>query len=102
MILDFAAVVLLVVAFVCILFGVPLYLINIVRMTRHAKKAPHGWHDWWGLNRNNLLFFPAMLDEAGRRYRTLALQGLRIGLVGLIAGIIGMARLKSLDAFFPA
>ena len=83
-------VILAVISFVLMLFGTPLLLYYGVRMGNHKKDDSESWHDFWGLNRNNLIFFPARLDETGREYRGKALYGAKLLFAGASVGVVAM------------
>ena len=76
------------VAFACIAIGVSVIACNMIRMSRQRLSTAHGWRDLWGLNPNNLIFFPNLLTEEGRKYRRLAIKGIVIAGIGVLAIII--------------
>lgn len=76
------------VAFACIAIGVPVIAYNLIRMSRHKLSAARSWRDLWGLNPNNLIFFPDLLTEEGRKYRRLAIKGAAIVGIGAVAIIV--------------
>jgi hypothetical protein len=87
-ILQIAGLIFAVAAFICLLFGVPILGYYLVRLAfRRNPNIPLSWHDLWGLNRVNLLFFPAFLDEEGKRYRKTALQAAKRMMVGVLLAI---------------
>jgi hypothetical protein len=79
------------VAFVCIAIGVPLLAVNAIRMTRHKATGNQSWHDMWGLNKFNLLFFPSLLTVEGRRLRSLAIRGAKITLIAVLSMVLASA-----------
>jgi hypothetical protein len=79
------------IAFVCIAIGVPLLAVNAIRMTRHKATGNQSWHDMWGLNKFNLLFFPSLLTDEGRRVRSLAIRGAKIILIAVISMVLASA-----------
>jgi hypothetical protein len=83
-------VVLAVISFVLMLFGTPLLLYYVVRMGNYKRDKSESWHDFFGLNRYNLIFFPARLDDRGREYRGKALYGAKLLLAGASAGVVAM------------
>jgi len=89
-VLSLSGVVLAVVSSVCIAFGTPMLIYFTIQTGRHRKDVPSTWHDSWGLNRNNLIFFPSLLDEEGQRHRQRALWAGKIALLGVLSGVIAM------------
>jgi hypothetical protein len=83
-----AGVLLPTIAFACIAIGVPLIAYNLFRMSRHKLPSSRGWRDLWGLNPNNLIFFPDLLTEEGRGYRRLAIKGVAIVGIGVLAIVL--------------
>lgn len=81
-IIGLTGMVLIVIASVCCLIGAPLAIYYTLRMGRCKKTTPRSWHDLWGLNRNNLIFFPDLLSERGQDFRRRAIKGWIIGLIG--------------------
>lgn len=88
---NLIGIVLVAIGFICIAVGAPLLAVNILRMSQHKREQPSSWHDLWGANRNNLLFFPRLLDEEGQRYRDRALSAGRIVLLGLLCSLIALS-----------
>lgn len=75
-------------AFISLLFGVPTLAYYLVRLAyRRNPEIPLSWHDLWGLNRVNLLFFPALLDEEGKRYQKIALQAGKRVVIGVLLAL---------------
>jgi hypothetical protein len=95
---SLSGVVLTVVGFVCVLFGSPMLIYYLIQMGRHKKDGSASWHDFWGWHRNNLIFFPALLDEDGCRYRERALWAVKMVLTGALCGVISMFLLGKLAA----
>ena len=77
------------IAWILLIVGVPASMYFMIRMAYH-KRAELGrtWHDLYGLNRINLIFFPTMLDEEGSRYRDSAIGWLRYVAIGVACGLI--------------
>jgi hypothetical protein len=86
-------VILATVSFVLVLFGTPCVIYYIVRMGNHKNDGTESWHDLWGLNRNNLIFFPSRLNERGKAYRAKVLYWARLLVVGALAGVLAMVLL---------
>ena len=89
-IFSLIGVVLAVVGFVCMAFGIPMLIYFTIQTGRHKRDVPTSWHDSWGLNRNNLIFFPSLLDEEGQQYRKRALWAGKLTLLGTLSGVIAM------------
>lgn len=90
LVLGSTGVLLAVVGFVCMIFGVPMIIFYTIKMGRCKTSAQRTWKDFWGLNRNNLIFFPSLLDERGRTYRKLAIKGWIIALIGGLSAVMSM------------
>ena len=89
-ILDLIGIVLAVVGYVLLAVGAPMFIYFAVRMAYCKQDLPRRWHDLWGLNRINLLFFPSQLSEKGKYYRGRALWAVKLILVAAICGISAM------------
>lgn len=85
------------IAFVCIAIGVPMLAVNAIRMTRHKSPQKRSWHDTWGFNKLNLVFFPKLLTEEGRRLRLLAILGAKITLVAVLSMVLALAITRATD-----
>jgi len=57
---------------------------------RRRSDIPFTWHDFWGLNRANLLFFPSFLDDEGKRFQIKAIHAAKRLLVGVVLGIASL------------
>lgn len=68
--------------------GTPKLIQNTVRLAqrRRADVGP-SWRDFWGLNHANLIFFPSVLDEEGKKYQRLAVAAAAKVIVGVVCGI---------------
>lgn len=55
-----------------------------------ARRRPDvgpSWRDMWGLNHANLIFFPSVLDEVGKKYQKLAVAAAAKVIVGVLCGL---------------
>lgn len=92
---EILAVVRLLTGLICLLVAVPLLMVGsaccgyfTVLLAGHRRpELPNSWHNAWGLNNANLLFFPSQLDETGLKYHAKAKKwGFRM-LLGAAFGI---------------
>lgn len=59
-----------------------------IKLSQHRRPdLPFTWHDFWGLNRANLLFFPNFLDDEGKQFQNKAKHAAKRILVGAVLGI---------------
>ena len=84
LLISVGALFLVLIASASILYGTAVALLNLIKMSQHRRDTRRSWHDLWGMNRNNLIFFPSLLDKEGRYHRYLVLRGLKIILIGIL------------------
>lgn len=75
------------IASLCCLVGAPLVIYYTLRMGRCKRRVPPSWHDCWGLNVSNLIFFPRLLDERGRHFRERAVRGWLLLAIGAACAV---------------
>jgi hypothetical protein len=79
-----------------LLHGLPIFVYNTFRMALEKKEnVPPSWHDFWGMNTVNLIFFPSMLNDEGRMYRRKAIALFPRIIVGLIASFLAAYFLRA-------
>jgi len=75
-------------AFIYLVVGVPTLGYYAIRLAyRRRLDIPLSWHDLWGLNRVNLIFFPEFLDDEGKAYRQRAIRSAKRVAIGAVLGM---------------
>ena len=75
-------------AFIYLVVGLPTLGYCAIRLAyRRLPDIPYSWHDFWGLNRVNLIFFPQFLDDEGRTYRQHAIRSAKRVAIGAVLAI---------------
>jgi len=82
------ALIFLIVSITYLVIGLPkLGYYTIMLAQRRRLDIGPSWHDMWGLNLANLIFFPSLLDDDGKKYQRLAVGSAARTTVGIVTGI---------------
>lgn len=84
-------------AFIYLVVGVPTLGYFAIRLAYHRRPdIPLSWHDLWGLNRVNLIFFPRLLDDEGNTFRQQAIRSAKRVATGAVLGIAAFYLMREL------
>ncbi|MEO0851948.1 MAG: hypothetical protein AAFY15_00380 [Cyanobacteria bacterium J06648_11] len=82
-------------AWVILVVNIPMCAYYTIRLANHRRTdLPRSWHDFWCLNRANLLFFPHLLTDTGKAFQK---KGMRAALWILGGAVLAMLAFSLLE-----
>lgn len=82
-------------AFAILVVSIPTCVYFTLRLSGHRRTdLRSSWHDFWGLNRANLLFFPSLLTETGKRFQRRGMQAAAWIAVGTTLAVMSFVLLE--------